>query len=69
MFDCADGRIHVEARGPEGFPLEVGKGLEGFAPVDQSGKPRADTSDAVWKESAGEYDHTGRTKLQFDCGG
>ena len=72
-FVCADGRIHVEASGPEGFapidPKGGGKGLEGFLPVDQSGKPRADTRDAVWQVRGPEYDGTGRTKLQFDCGG
>jgi hypothetical protein len=62
-FDCADGRIQVEA--------DVGgeKALEGFAPIDQHGQARADTTDAVWQERGPEYQRTGRTKLQFDCGG
>ena len=62
-FLCADGRLHVTA------DLANGKRLEGFAPTDQSGKPRADTSDAVWQEDGGDYQGLGRTKLQFDCGG
>jgi hypothetical protein len=62
-FLCADGRIHVTA------DLGQGKRLEGFAPTDQSGAPRPDTSDAVWQQYGGEYQNTGRTKLQFDCGG
>lgn len=62
-FDCADLRIHVIA------DLGDGKRLEGFAPTDQSGNPRPDTSDAAWQEYGGEYQNFGRTKLQFDCGG
>jgi len=62
-FLCADGRIHVTA------DLGEGKRLEGFAPTDQSGTPRAHPSDAVWQEYGGEYQGSGRTKLQFDCGG
>jgi hypothetical protein len=63
FFDCADGRIHVTAE------LGDGKRLEGFAPTDQRGTPRPDTRDAVWQEYGGEYQGSGRTKLQFDCGG
>lgn len=62
-FDCADGRVYVEA------DLGGGKGLEGFAPTDQSGNPRSDTTDAVWRERGPLYQDTGRTKLSFDCGG
>lgn len=62
-FDCADGRVHVEA------DLGDGKGLEGFAPTDHTGDPRSDANDAVWQERGPEYQDTGRTKLQFDCGG
>ena len=63
LFDCADGRIHVTV------DSGGGERLEGFLPTDQSGKPRADTKDAVWLRYGGEYQHFGRTKLQFDCGG
>lgn len=62
-FDCADGRIHVEAN--QGGEWR----LEGFAPIDQRGNPRADANDAMWQQRGPEYDGTGGTKLQFDCGG
>ena len=62
-FLCADGRIHVVA------DLGQGKRLEGFAPTDQRGTPTPHPSDAVWQEYGGEYQGSGRTKLQFDCGG
>jgi hypothetical protein len=62
-FDCADGRVHVAVKQGGEWTLE------GFSPTDQSGNPRADTSDAVWQEHGGEYQGFGRTKLQFDCGG
>jgi hypothetical protein len=63
FFDCADGRIHVTVE------LGDGERLEGFAPTDQRGTPRPDIRDAVWQEYGGEYQGSGRTKLQFDCGG
>ena len=31
--------------------------------------PCANPRDAVWQEYGGEYQSSGRTKLQFDCGG
>lgn len=63
-LDCADGRIYIEAALGDGAT-----DLEGFAPTDQSGNPRANGSDAVWQERGPLYEDTGRTKLSFDCGG